>query len=214
MGGLSGGCMELELKNQGLLICVSGPSGVGKGTVIAAAKALNRNLLHSVSVTTRSPRPGEIEGISYYFRTEENFEAMLAAGEILEHDVYCGHYYGTPLRPIQEKLQVGMDIVMDVTVPGSLTTIGNYPDAISIFLLPPSLTELRRRLVGRGTETAEVVEKRMNKAISEIGKASHFKYILVNHDVQMTAQSILHIIDAEKHRAELMRGIEEVILNR
>lgn len=206
--------MELELKRKGLLICVSGPSGVGKGTVIAAAKQMNRNLIHSVSVTTRSPREGEIEGVSYYFRSEENFEALLAAGEILEHDVYCGHYYGTPLRPIQDKLQVGIDIVMDVTVPGSLTTLGNYPEAVSIFLLPPSLTELRRRLVGRGTETPEVVEKRMSKAISEIGKAHHFKYILVNHDVQVTAQSILNIIDAEKHRAELMQGIEEVILSR
>lgn len=206
--------MELELQNRGLLICVSGPSGVGKGTVIDAAKQLSRTLVHSVSVTTRDPRPGEIEGISYYFRSPENFEQMLAAGEILEHDVYCGNYYGTPLRPIEEKLKVGIDIVMDVTVPGSLTTMGNYPEAISIFLLPPSLTELRRRLVGRGTESAEVVEKRMNKAISEIGKANQFKYILVNHDVQMTAQTILHIIAAEKHRADRMKGIEEIILNR
>lgn len=206
--------MELELKNKGILICVSGPSGVGKGTVIAAAKQQSHNICHSVSVTTRSPRPGEVEGISYYFRSHTNFEKMLAAGEILEHDVYCGNYYGTPLRPIEEKLNAGVDIVMDVTVPGSLTTIENYPDAISIFLLPPSLTELRRRLVGRGTESPEVVEKRMSKAISEIGKVSLFKYVLVNHDVQMTARSILNIIDAEKHRVNRMAGIEEIILNR
>ena len=206
--------MELELKQQGLLICVSGPSGVGKGTVIAAAKELCRNLVHSVSVTTRAPRLGEIEGVSYYFRSKTNFEQMLADGEILEHDCYCEHYYGTPLRPIEEKMRAGIDVIMDVTVPGSLTTIRNYPDAISIFLLPPSLTELRRRLVGRATESPEVVEKRMAKSTDEIAGAGKFKYILVNHEVRTTAQLILNIIEAEKHRTERQKGIEEIILNR
>lgn len=205
---------ELEMKPQGLLICVSGPSGVGKGTVIAAACKKNRRLCHSVSVTTRAPRRGEMEGVSYYFRAPEIFERMMQSGEILEYDQYCGNYYGTPRQPIEEKLSVGIDVVMDVTVPGSLETIKNFPEAISVFLLPPSLTELKARLIGRGTEDDEHIQKRMNKSIEEISLANQFQYVIVNHDVKVTADKLLSIIDAEKQRYEKMAGIEEIIVNR
>ncbi|NJP41086.1 guanylate kinase [Oscillospiraceae bacterium HV4-5-C5C] len=211
---------EAELGSKGVVLCVSGPSGVGKGTVIAALQRLVRQnkqhqqIDHSVSVTTREPRSGETEGVDYYFRSREAFEQLLRQGEILEHDEYCGNYYGTPRAPILDRMNQGIDVVMDVTVPGSIETIRNFPAAIGIFLLPPSFTELRRRLEGRGTEKPEAIELRMAKAVIEIKQASRFKYIVVNYDVEETARQILAILEAERHLAVNMQGIEELIINR
>ncbi|MGI6076857.1 MAG: guanylate kinase [Fastidiosipilaceae bacterium] len=199
---------------KGLLICLSGPSGVGKGTIIEALKLAGTPLTHSISITTRQPRPGEIDNVSYYFRSREHFHELLETGEILEHDEYCGNLYGTPRAPIEALLAEGTDVIMDVTVPGSLETIVNFPDAISIFLLPPSFSELRRRLTNRGTESADVIEQRMKKAIYEVRQAAKFKYIIVNEDVNQTAKVIHHILDAERHRSERCIGIEDYILGR
>lgn len=205
---------ELEMNSRGILLCVSGPSGVGKGTVIDALCKKSPKLCHSVSVTTRAPRRGEIEGQSYYFRTVESFERLLQAGDILEHDQYCGNYYGTPKQPIEDKLAAGLDVIMDVTVPGSLATISNFPEAVSVFLLPPSLTELKNRLTKRATEDEAVIARRLEKAHDEIGKSSHFRYVIVNHDVKTTADKLLAIIAAEKQKYERMSGIEDIIINR
>jgi guanylate kinase len=199
-------------RKNGLLICLSGPSGVGKGTVIERLKANGTCLEHSVSITTRSPRPGEVDGLSYYFVTEAEFEEKIAAGEILEHDRYCGHYYGTPRLPIVRKMAAGIDVIMDVTVPGSLATMANFPAAISIYLLPPSFSELRRRLCGRGTEPPEVVEQRMKKAEAEVRQASRFDYIIVNKELDETTRLIHAILDAERHRSSRQLGIAEEIL--
>lgn len=204
---------ECELSNKGLLVCVSGPSGVGKGTVIEALRAGGTRLEHSVSITTRAPRHGEIEGVSYYFRTAEEFRKLIAAGEILEHDEYCGHLYGTPKAPILARMAAGVDVIMDVTVSGSLETIRNFPDAISIFLLPPTFSELRRRLASRGTECEQVIEKRMKKAIYEVRQASRFNYIIINEDVEQTARVINQILEAERHRSARMQGVDDRILN-
>ena len=137
---------------SGILLCVSGPSGVGKGTVIRRLRELRPGLVHSISATTRPMRPGEVDGVSYHFVTRERFEQMISSGEVLEYDEYCGNYYGTPLTSLLDSLSEGADVVMDVTVPGSLSVIDRMPEAVSIFLLPPSFSELRRRLENRGTE--------------------------------------------------------------
>lgn len=206
--------LATQSSRQGILICVSGPSGVGKGSVIAGLGKLGERLVHSVSVTTRAPRPGEQEGVHYYFRSKEAFEAMLANNEIMEHDIYVGNYYGTPVAPIRRQLAEGIDIIMDVTVPGSLTTMQHFPDVVTIFLLPPSLSALRERLEKRGTEDKKVIDSRLLKAVDEIEMASRFQYNVINDDLDETCRAIKTIIEAERFRASRLNGIEKRILER
>lgn len=201
-----------QFKRRGLVICVSGPSGVGKGTIIKRVMAMRPNVAHSVSVTTRAPRPGETDGVDYYFRDEAAFRQMLDHGEILESDFYCGNYYGTPLSPLEQLVSQGIDVLLDITVPGSISIMKNYPEAISLFLLPPSFTELQRRLEKRGTEDAEVMQRRLQKARDEIGQAKLFKYLVVNDDLDDTARRILAIFEAEHCRYDRLVGLEETIL--
>ncbi|MDO5733200.1 MAG: guanylate kinase [Eubacteriales bacterium] len=198
----------------GILLCVSGPSGVGKGSLISKVLAVRPDMCHSVSVTTRAPRPGEKEGLSYYFRTREEFLEMLGQKEILEHDEYLGNYYGTLRRPIEERMEKGLDTILDITVDGTLNTMKLIPDAVSIFLLPPSIQELRRRLNTRGTESDEVIQERLAKALEEIRMAKSFDYLVVNDDLDRSCQTILGILEAEQHRWKRMQGIEIAILKR
>ncbi len=200
------------LPPKGIVLSVSGPSGVGKGTVIAAVRRRNPAIFHSVSVTTRSPRVGETDGVEYHFRTREEFETLLRENGILEHDLYCGNFYGTPRGPLEDAVALGRDVIMDITVPGSLSVMQNYPDAVSIFLLPPSLTELRNRLEGRGTEPPEAMDQRLAKARDEISRAPLFDYVVVNEDVDSTAVAILNILEAERLRYRRQEGIEKRIL--
>lgn len=201
-----------QFKRRGLVICVSGPSGVGKGTIIKRVMAMRPNVAHSISVTTRAPRPGEKDSVDYYFRDENAFRQMLDHGEILESDYYCGNYYGTPLSPLERLVSQGIDVLLDITVPGSISIMKNYPEAISLFLLPPSFTELQRRLEKRGTEDAEVMQRRLQKARDEIGQAKLFKYLVVNDDLDETARRILAIFEAEHCRYDRLVGVEETIL--
>lgn len=196
----------------GMLICVSGPSGVGKGTVIDALMKLEPKLIHSISVTTRQPRKGEVDGVHYYFRTKEEFEQMLDDGEILEHDVYVDNYYGTPAAPIERQLQEGYDVIMDVTVPGSLATMEYFSEAVTIFLLPPSLSELRGRLKHRGTESDQVIDSRLLKALDEIEMAPRFQYNVVNDNLDQTCEAISKIIAAERYKSIRQPGLTEHIL--
>ncbi len=198
--------------SRGILICVSGPSGVGKGTVIRRLRELEPGLLHSVSATTRPVRPGEIDGVSYHFVSRARFEEMIAADEVLEYDEYCGNYYGTPAAPLEEAISRGIDVVMDVTVPGSLAVLERMHDAVSVFLLPPSFAELRNRLLRRGTEQPEEMEKRLEKARSELGKASLFDYVVTNESVETAAGLIQSIIRAERSRYKRQAGIEETLI--
>ena len=203
-----------EVRRQGVVLCVSGPSGVGKGTVIRELRRMRQNIVHSISMTTREPRPGERDGVEYYFCSRAAFLEQLDRGEILEHDYYCENYYGTPRTPLEKHSALGYDVVMDITVPGSLAVMKNYPDAITLFLMPPSYTELRRRLTKRGTEAMKVVEKRMQKARDEIHMARLFQYVVVNEDITQSARDILAILDAEHSRYARMAGIEDIVLSR
>ncbi|NLM78006.1 MAG: guanylate kinase [Ruminococcaceae bacterium] len=203
-----------EAARQGLVICVSGPSGVGKGTIIREVIAQRPQIAHSVSMTTRPPRRGERDGIDYHFSDRATFQHMLENAEILEYDLYCDHYYGTPRRPLEQTIATGRDMIMDITVPGSLAVMNAFPECITVFLLPPSLTVLEQRLIRRGTETEENLRRRLQKAREEIGMADHFQYVVVNDDLQETAQRILHIIDSEHCRYHRIAGIEQTILAR
>lgn len=197
---------------RGLVLCVSGPSGVGKGTIIRQVLQMRPAMVHSISVTTRAPRPGEQDGVDYYFRNRRAFMQMLADGDILEHDMYCDQYYGTPRKPLEESVDSGRDVVMDITVPGSLAVMENYPDCITVFLMPPSLSELQNRLRKRGTESDETMRKRLQKARDEVAMADRFQYVVVNDDLETTARYILAIIDAEHCRYHRLAGIEKTIL--
>lgn len=199
---------------RGLVFCVSGPSGAGKGTVIHRIMEMKPAMVHSVSVTTRVPRPGEQDGIDYHFRSAPQFEAMLARGEILEHDCYCGNYYGTPRGSLDDYVSRGIDVLMDITVPGSLSVMRNYPEAITLFLLPPSFAELERRLRSRGTENEETIRKRLIKAREEIGMTHLFTYAVINDDIDAAARSVLAIAEAEHCRYERLKGLENDILAR
>lgn len=200
-------------RKKGVVITLSGPSGVGKGTVISKIMELYPEIKHSVSVTTRKPREGEKDGVNYFFTGKREFEKMIKENEILEYDIYCENYYGTPKAPLIESMNEGTDVIMDITVPGSLSVIEKFPEAVSIFLLPPSFTELKRRLFKRGTETSEVQEMRLEKAYKEIGMTHKFEYVLVNDDLEETARSILAIAKAEKYRYKRLKGIENAVIN-
>jgi len=185
---------------KGLLISVSGPSGAGKGTVLAKVKELNPEAGNSISVTTRDPRGEEKEGVEYYFRTKEEFMKLFEEGEILEYDEFVGQYYGTPTIPLQEMSEAGQDVLLDLTIAGSLCLKENFEQSVTIFLLPPSLEELEKRLRGRGTESEEAIAGRLAKAKEEISQASNFDYVVINDDVEAATSKIDAIIKAEKCR--------------
>ncbi len=189
--------------NKGLLIVYTGASGVGKGTVMKRLLESNDNLRLSVSATTRAPRPGETDGVEYHFVTEERFLDMLDNKELLEHTIYCGNYYGTPEQSVRDMLKNGLDVMLEIEVEGYLQIKKLFPDCVTIFVLPPSLEELERRLKGRGTESLQVVESRLKRAIEEMTYAKYFDYQVINDDVERTKDEILDIISKNKKERNL-----------
>ncbi|MBR3532387.1 MAG: guanylate kinase [Clostridiales bacterium] len=197
--------------SKGLLISVSGPSGTGKGTVLDKVKQQDPDFGTSVSVTTRAPREGETEGVEYYFRTREQFMSMFEEGEILEYDEFVGNLYGTPTIPLQEMSDNGTDVLLDLTIAGSMALKENFEQSVTIFLLPPSFSELENRLRGRGTEDEAHVAARLEMARQEIDYAPRFDYVVVNKDADEAARQIMSIITAEKCRYIRNSGIEKTI---
>lgn len=183
---------------RGLLIVVSGPSGAGKGTVLAHTIANYPTLRYSVSVTTRKPRAGEKEGVNYYFKTLEEFEELLSKGEFLEYQKVYDNYYGTPLSKVRQQLDEGYDVVLEIDVKGALEVKNKYPDAVMIFISPAKRETIEERLRGRSTESEEQLKIRTASAIEEIKQAVFYDYIVVNEDALKGAQDIIAIIEAEK----------------
>ncbi len=181
--------------SKGTLAILIGPSGSGKGTLIKELLQKQNGIFLSVSATTRAPRPGEVDGVSYYFTQKEDFEAMIAADALLEHARYVENYYGTPKAPVFERLERGEHVLLEIEMQGAMQVKAKYPQAVSIFIMPPSVQELRRRLTGRGTETAEVIEKRMAMAIGEMEYAKECDCVVVNDDVTRAANEIADILE-------------------
>ena len=188
------------INKKGLLLVVSGPSGTGKGTICKDIVAKHEDINLSISATTRNPRVGEVEGKSYFFKTKEDFEAMVDRGEFLEHAMIYDNYYGTPKKAIFDELDMGRDVILEIEMQGAMQIKEVYPQAVFIFVLPPSLQELRNRIVGRGTETEEQIEKRFNSAYDEIKLLGDYDYFIFNNIVEKSAEEILNILEVEKNK--------------
>ena len=196
----------MKLNERGMLIVLSGPSGVGKGTVRRALFEKRGNKLdYSVSMTTRPMRPGEKDGVDYYFVSKEEFEQRIKDGKFLEYASFIGNYYGTPLDKVEEKIAQGKEVVLEIEVNGALQVKEKMKDAVMIFLVPPSKEDLFKRLRSRGTESEEIIEQRVKKASDEFKMAYYYDYIVVNDDVDNAADIIMAIIRAEN--AKTMRSI-------
>lgn len=187
------------MKNKGILIVVSGFSGAGKGTLMKKLVEEYEGYSLSISATTRKPRPGEENGREYFFLTREEFEQKIADNALIEHAQYCDNYYGTPRDYVEEQMALGRDVILEIEIQGALAVKKQYPDAVLLFVAPPSAKELRRRLLGRGTETEEVVDKRLRRAKEEAQGIEAYDYLLINDDLETCVKELHAIIDAAHH---------------
>ena len=195
------------MSDRGLLIVFSGPSGVGKGTVRQEIFSTpDHKFEYSVSMTTRAQRPGEVDGKDYFFRSREEFEELIRNGQMLEYAEYVGNYYGTPLTYVNETLDKGIDVFLEIEVQGALQVKKKVPDAVFIFLTPPDLNELQERLVGRETDSEEVIAKRIERAREEIALMSEYDYAIVNDEVPLAAERVKRVIEAEHFRVDRVIG--------
>ena len=185
---------------KGFLLVISGPSGVGKGTVLHDLMNTQTNLVYSVSATTRKKREGEIEGVSYFYKSHDEFEKMIEEDKFLEYAHVHNNYYGTPKDFVENKINEGKIVILEIDVQGALNIKKNTDNGVFIFLAPPSLTELKNRIVGRGTETDEDIKIRMHNARKELEYIKDYDYLVVNDHLNSAITSVNEIINAEKHR--------------
>jgi guanylate kinase len=196
---------RLQTQRRGLLFVISGPSGVGKGTIVKELLKLQTELKLSVSVTTRSPRPGEVEGVNYYFRSPEEFQRMVSAGELLEYAQYGNNFYGTPRSFVEEQLAGGHDVVLEIDTRGAIQVKERVPNGIYVFVLPPTMEELEARLTKRQTEAAEAMRLRLQVAVDELNYLPLYDYQLVNDELELAVKKVQAIILAEHCR--VMRNL-------
>lgn len=197
------------MKKKGLLIVVSGPSGAGKGTICKEFMEKNKNVLLSVSSTTRLPRENEVDGESYHFITKEQFEKMIEKDELLEFVHVFGNYYGTGKKWVTERLQSGEDVLLEIEIVGAMKVKEKYPNALLVFILPPSLSELKYRIQSRGTETEEQIRGRLERAMEEIHHIKAYDYFIVNENVSEAVKELESIVLAEKDKVD--RYLDELI---
>ena len=182
------------MKNLKKLIIITGPSGVGKGTVVKELLDRNKDIWLSISATTRNPRIGEKDGENYYFISDERFKDMIDKKEFLEWAQFAGNYYGTPLSTVNEKIEKGFIVLLEIEVEGAKQIKEKFPESLSIFLLPPSKEELEKRIRNRGTEKEEAIDRRLSRANYEIASSNQFDFVLTNHDVDETVKEVFKII--------------------
>ena len=188
------------MRTRGILIVVSGFAGSGKGTLMKEIMEQYDNYALSISATTRKPRGTEVDGKEYFFKSVEEFEKMIAEGELIEYANYVGNYYGTPKAYVETQLAAGKDVILEIEIQGALKVKEQFPETLLLFVTPPSATILKERLIGRGTETLEVIEKRMKRACEESEGIGSYDYILINDDLQTCVEQMHNIIQSEHYR--------------
>lgn len=195
--------MEAKTENvtpKGVLLVVSGPSGAGKGTICQLLRDQLPDLGYSISVTTRQPRTGEVDGVNYFFKTVPEVKEMIAAGELLEYAEVYGNYYGTPRKYVEDLLNSGRDVLLEIDIQGALQIKKRFPEGVFVFIVPPSLDELSARIYKRGTDSEEVIKRRMASAAGELTYAQEYDYIIVNDIAEKAAKKVLTIMEAERYR--------------
>ncbi len=197
------------MAEKGKLIVISGPSGAGKSSVVNRAIQGREDMCFSTSVTTRAPRPGEVDGKDYFFIDQARFDEMAEKGELLEHASYVAHSYGTPRAYVEKQIEAGFNVILDIEVQGARQVKEKKPDAVLVFILPPSMEELRSRLIKRGTDSAEVIEARLTRAREELKEASLYDYIIINDKLDEAAAEFAAILKAERCRYAHRRGFVE-----
>ena len=189
----------MKQNRKGLLLVISGPAGVGKGTINLSLISRNSDIRMSVSATTRAPRPGEIDGVHYFFKSEEEFQKMIESGAFLEYmRVFNTHYYGTPKSFVEQELDEGRSVILEIDVQGAMRVKAAYPDAVLIFIAPPSMSELKSRLIHRGTESSEAIERRFETAYHEMELVDRYDYVVVNDILDLAIARTEDIIVAER----------------
>lgn len=201
------------MQKKGILTIISGFSGSGKGTIVGKLMERYDNYALSISATTRTPRPGEVDGREYFFLSKEEFEKMIAKDELIEYAKYVENYYGTPKAYVEQKLAEGKDVILEIEMQGALQVKKKFPQTLLLFVTPPNATILRERLVGRGTETMEVIESRMRQAVAESEKMKDYDYLIINDDLETCVKETHEIITLAHNRCvsneALIRQIQE-----
>ena len=200
----------MEIKKQGVLLVISGPSGAGKGTICNLLRE-KIDLGYSISITTRAPRKGEVDGVNYFFKTVDEAKEMIAKGELLEYAEVFGNYYGTPRKFVLDQLAEGKNVLLEIDIQGALQVKERYPEAVLVFIVPPSLEELERRLRGRGTDAEEVILKRLAGATHELSFAKEYKYLVVNDTAELAMEKVRAIVLSEENNISRTGFIADLI---